>query len=863
MTPFIVKNCTERIDLGIRGENEARPIVFDFAALGLKDFGDGTAVLLIKRAPDETAYPAAVTSQDGDTLTWLPTETDTYYKGYGKAELFWYPTANENELAKSIVFTTYLANDIGTPGTAPEPFDDWLEELTELAAAIAADALAAQRAQEAAETAQGAAEYAQGKAEDAQTAAETAQGLAEGAADRAEAAEGAILDLTATASVSNTTGTPAVTVNVTEAGGHKNMAFAFSGIKGETGAQGETGPQGPEGPEGPEGPAGQDGADGADGYSPTATVTKSGDTATITITDKNGTTTATVKDGTTPTVDAALSPTSENPVQNKVVTVEKADIITDTAQGNIASFPDGAAYPVLDLSVGIDPVQDLHGYANPWPAGGGKNLIQNTATTDTVNNVTFTVNADGTVSLQGTASANTAFIIGQINRDMSASYKATGCPSGGSSSTYRLAVQFRTSSSAVTTENDTGGGYSFSSTKEPSATIIRLSIVISSGTNTDGLVFKPMLRIAGNGDDTFAPYSNICPIQGWTGAEVKRTGVNIWDEQWEVGTINSTTGLKNDATNRIRSKNKCPIKGGEQYFAVTPMANNAVGGIFFYDANDTYLGAIYATPSYNNGLFTAPSNAAYFMITLPTSYGTTYNHDVSVNHPSTDQSYHAYNGTTYPITWPTAGTVYGGELDVTTGVLTVDRAMLDPSVVSWIKNQNYNTVFACRPNGFIQQQTTACITDRFVYKTLSDMNNNYGYRATDYLYVSVPNVTTKEDLITWLTQNNAQILYKITPLTYQLTPTQVSTLLGENNIWADTGSVSVTYRADTQRYIQKLTGSTEEDMVANVNIAANKYFMVGGNLYYSTQSIASGETIKPGTNCTATNMADALNALNV
>lgn len=44
-------------------------------------------------------------------------------------------------------------------------------------------------------------------------------------------------------------------------------------------------------------PKGDTGATGADGYSPTATVTKSGDTATITITDKNGTTTATVSDG--------------------------------------------------------------------------------------------------------------------------------------------------------------------------------------------------------------------------------------------------------------------------------------------------------------------------------------------------------------------------------------------------------------------------------------------------------------------------------------------------------------------------------------------------------------------------------------
>lgn len=44
-------------------------------------------------------------------------------------------------------------------------------------------------------------------------------------------------------------------------------------------------------------PKGDTGAAGADGYSPTASVSKVGDTATITITDQNGTTTATVTDG--------------------------------------------------------------------------------------------------------------------------------------------------------------------------------------------------------------------------------------------------------------------------------------------------------------------------------------------------------------------------------------------------------------------------------------------------------------------------------------------------------------------------------------------------------------------------------------
>ena len=62
-------------------------------------------------------------------------------------------------------------------------------------------------------------------------------------------------------------------------------------------ASGEIEVPGASGPQGPAGPAGPQGSAGADGFSPSATVTKSGDTATITITDKNGTTTTTIKDG--------------------------------------------------------------------------------------------------------------------------------------------------------------------------------------------------------------------------------------------------------------------------------------------------------------------------------------------------------------------------------------------------------------------------------------------------------------------------------------------------------------------------------------------------------------------------------------
>lgn len=77
-------------------------------------------------------------------------------------------------------------------------------------------------------------------------------------------------------------------VNVTIAdstGVDPSVLLALRGEKGDTGEAGINGQDG------------RDGADGADGFSPSASVSKVGDTATITITDKDGTTTASISDG--------------------------------------------------------------------------------------------------------------------------------------------------------------------------------------------------------------------------------------------------------------------------------------------------------------------------------------------------------------------------------------------------------------------------------------------------------------------------------------------------------------------------------------------------------------------------------------
>lgn len=73
-----------------------------------------------------------------------------------------------------------------------------------------------------------------------------------------------------------------VITNASAVGGE---IVGMRGLKGDKGDKGDTGA------------TGADGQDGADGFSPSASVSKVGDTTTITITDKDGTTTASVYDG--------------------------------------------------------------------------------------------------------------------------------------------------------------------------------------------------------------------------------------------------------------------------------------------------------------------------------------------------------------------------------------------------------------------------------------------------------------------------------------------------------------------------------------------------------------------------------------
>lgn len=147
---------------------------------------------------------------------------------------------------------------------------------------------------------------------------------------------------------------------------------------------------------------------------------------------------------------------------------------------------------------------------------------------------------------------------------------------------------------------------------------------------------------------TASPVNTLTASVSGSGCNVIRTGANAWDEEWELGSYDSN-GNKVDSTTTIRSKNLFPILPTTTYYYYN--GSGVVAGARFYDVNGLFLSSLTMSA---NRTFNTPANAYYMSFVILSAYGTTYNHDISINYPSTDTSYHAYIGTIYPITFPSS-----------------------------------------------------------------------------------------------------------------------------------------------------------------------------------------------------------------
>lgn len=134
-----------------------------------------------------------------------------------------------------------------------------------------------------------------------------------------------------------------------------------------------------------------------------------------------------------------------------------------------------------------------------------QNLLPNNASSQTINGIDFTVNSDGSVTANGTATTTALLDICSIVEllpiiEDGETYTLSGCPTGGSRKTYCI----KEKGSGYTA--DSGEGVTFTVDNKISDNYI-VTIRIEAGTTVDNLVFKPMLE-KGTVAHPYKPYKD-------------------------------------------------------------------------------------------------------------------------------------------------------------------------------------------------------------------------------------------------------------------------------------------------------------------------------------------------------------------
>lgn len=267
------------------------------------------------------------------------------------------------------------------------------------------------------------------------------------------------------------------------------------------------------------------------------------------------------RDETDTIVDAIINQTGDTPVNFDNDTQLKIYIRVPGS----ATINNRVVYPMIRLASVEDATYEPYtgGMPSPNPdypqelvspgSGGsvgvnvcGKNLIKNTAATLTKNGITFTINDDGSVTANGTATARADCTVCYPTHLVAGEkYILTGCPAGGERYTYNLGYTNNVDHAYM----DYGDGVEcegFDLSVYPKPSIL---LAITSGVTVSNLVFKPMIRSVSVKDDTYEPYKgqtlDLSTPTGLPGIPVS-SGGNYTDahgQQWICDEVDFARGV--------------------------------------------------------------------------------------------------------------------------------------------------------------------------------------------------------------------------------------------------------------------------------------------------------------------------------
>lgn len=313
---------------------------------------------------------------------------------------------------------------------------------------------------------------------------------------------------------------------------------------------------------------------------------------------------------------------------------------------------------------------------------------------------------------------------------------------------------------------------------------------------------------------------NVCPISGWTELEVTQCGKNFstaatgteMAQKWPFNNNSSSrelliTGMqpKQEFTlSASFTKASEPSSNKRLYLVGSQKANSISNEIFQGPLADGPHDAVIHNWVDTDGTIKIMHN----------NRGLTYNDDfieyaaslqnIQLELGDTATPFEPYNGTTIPITFPSeAGTIYGGYVDLIKGEVIKEWETVKIADLNWYNYSGKIHYYAVLP---LRERNTYIYTDTLTPRTTGSFTQEnvgeltyYGEGTTvtyKYIWTKVPEAMEITEANEWIknTYANAVICYKLeTPIHYSLTPTQLKTLRGTNNVWSSAGDITLSY----------------------------------------------------------------------
>ena len=341
----------------------------------------------------------------------------------------------------------------------------------------------------------------------------------------------------------------------------------------------------------------------------------------------------------------------------------------------------------------------------------------------TWNGITYTINDDLSIKVNGTATAASYLILNNsLSLTSGTEYILNGCPSGGNVSTYALRIY---TGSSYESEVGTGKTFTYSSQD-----LVRVNVF--NGITINNLTFYPMIRLSSITDDTYEPYvggtaspnpSYPQPIQVVSGNnEIGICGKNLFGlKQW-LDTMEATYTENSDGSITFQAKQSMynttyPIKPTDRCLWSFKAKNGTGGNFRFrYVYEDGYINE------------TAGSGTGTSEVSISTSSSTGHGNVVGIRS-----------------NWTTAGTFTGtgtqNGITATTsdGEITLNGTATANSFVDIQLVQNYTLI-----NG---ETYTISLNNE-------EANNNVSFRITGAgTYDTIANAVNKTNTITYDSSN--------------------------------------------------------------------------------------------------------------